>query len=471
MEAVLCQGCLEKEARIADLERRVAELERRNRQLAELVRQHLGELPPPPTTPARAAPEFTRPLPKKKSGKKRGGQQGHPPRLKQLLPPERVDLVVPFRPTRCDACGAALPEDAQPDDPAPTRHQCAELPPVRATITEYQGHFRTCNCGHVQHAAIPAALKAESVGPQLAALLSYLVGVHHVSKRGVEEIVEDVLGVPISLGKVSALEQEMSAALQAPFEEAVAEVRAAPVKHVDETGWKLAGVKRWLWAAATKSVAVFLIHARRNLTALGLLLGERIIGIVHSDRWRVYNAIPVTQRQLCWAHLRRNFEKKLEQGAEAKALAEVFLAIHDAVFQRWHLFRGGGCSREELADNMEPLAIAMHAMLSEGQAHGDEKTVRLCTALLQLEPALWTFVTEEGVEPTNNHGERVQRQAVLWRKCCFGCQSERGCRFVERLLTVVQTLRLQKRSVLSYLTEAIQAYRAGHQAPKLVAVG
>lgn len=465
MDAPICQGCVERDARIADLERRVAQLE-------TLLRQLLGQVPPPLSGTPRGQADLPKPEPKKPSGKKAGGQPGHPPHLKKLLPVERVTQVVPYVPTHCECCQAKLPAPMGPNERQPTRHQVAELPVIRADIIEHQGHYRTCpNCRHVTHAPIPAEVRAESVGPKLAGALSYLVGVHHVSKRGVEEIVEDVFEVPISLGKVSALEQEVSAALKPAYDEAVAHVRAAPSKHVDETGWKKAGRKRWLWVAATSTVAVFLIHARRNLVALTTLLGQTILGFIHSDRWKVYNQIPLEQRQLCWAHLRRNFEKWLDRGALGKAAAEAFVAIHDEVFKAWHLFRGGGCDRDKLVTTMTPLALALRQLLVMVSQSAEAKLARLGARLLELEPALWTFVTEEGVEPTNNQGERVQRLAVIWRKCCFGCHSESGCRFAERLLTVVQTLRLQKRSVLKFLTAAITARRPGRAAPKLLPAG
>jgi transposase len=472
MDAPICQGCVEREARIADLERRVAEQDLRIRQLEDLVRKLLGQLPPAPEATARVMEDLPKPEAKKPSGRKAGGQPNHPPHLKKLLPLERVTNIVMHVPKYCECCQASLPAKAAADDPEPSRHQIAELPTLRAEITEHQGHYRTCpRCHHVTQAAIPAEVRAESVGAKLTGMMSYLVGVHHVSKRGVEEIVEEVFEVPISLGKVAALEQEMSEALQPAHKEAVAEVRAAASKYVDETGWKKAGRKRWLWAAATKLVVVFLIHARRNLIALKTLLGETIVGFIHSDRWKTYNDIPTSQRQLCWAHLKRNFEKWLKRGEKGKAVAEAFLAIHHEVFKVWHLFRGGSCDREELVKHMVPLVLSLRQLLVMMITSGEEKLARLGRNLLKLEPALWTFVVEEGVEPTNNHGERVQRLAVLWRKCCFGCHSESGCRFVERLLTVVQTLRLQKRSVLDFLTKAIQAHRTGGSSPKLVANG
>jgi transposase len=122
---------------------------------------------------------------------------------------------VPYVPTYCECCQAKLSAEAGPQDPEPTRHQMAELPVIRAEVTEHQGDYRTCpKCLHITHAPIPAEVRGESVGPKLSATMSNMVGVNRVSKRSVEEFVEEIFEVPISLGKVSALEQETSEALK-----------------------------------------------------------------------------------------------------------------------------------------------------------------------------------------------------------------------------------------------------------------
>jgi transposase len=457
MEQPQCVGCRERDARIAALEARLAELEAR-----------VGK----PPSPSRSAPALPKSPPKKPSGKKPGAQPGHPAYLKELLPPERVNRTVSYLPQECEHCHRPLPKEAGPHDPPPTRHQVAELPELAAHITEYQGHARTCPCcGTVTRAAIPEDVCAHSIGPRLTAALSYFAGCHGVSKRGVEEISETMFQAPIALGTIVNLEQEMSTALAAAHHEAVEAVRQAPVKYVDETGWKQAGRKRWLWAAATTTVAVFMIDVFRNVTALRKLLGPTLSGILCSDRWRAYDHVELLQRQVCWAHLKRNWEKMRERGGKAKIIAEGCLSVQKRVFELWHLFRGGGCSRRQLDDRMAPLLLDLLEVLHAGRRCRDRKTKRFCDRLLTVYAALWTFVVVEGVEPTNNHVERAQRRAVLWRRRSFGCHSAAGCRFVERILTVVQTLRLQRRSVLGFLYEAITAHRSHRQGPKLVLEG
>ncbi len=457
MDVPECAGCRRRDEEIAALKAEVAEL---TRKLDELMRR----LPPPP----RPQERYPQAPAKKATGKKAGGQPGHPPHLKELAPPERVNDTIVFVPERCRKCQAALPQQASADDPPPTRRQVAEVPVMAAEITEYQGQARVCPCcGETTRATIPAEVCATSIGPRYSAILSYLAGAHGVSKRGLEEISAAIFDAPLSLGTVSNLEQEMSSALATPHAQAIEAVRQAAVKHADETGWKQAGQKRWLWVVATTQVAVFMIHKLRGAAPLVRLLGQTLVGILCSDRWHAYTIYALDKRQLCWAHLKRNFEKLAERGGTAKKIADAALDVQRRVFEVWHLYRGGGCSRRDLMDRIEPLEVELVRILSRG-AHGkDKKTARFCTRVYNVQEALWTFAREEGVEPTNNHAERVQRTAVLWRRRSFGCQSADGCRFVERILTVVQTLRLQRRSVLAYLTAALTAHRAAEPSPRL----
>jgi transposase len=458
-----CPGCRERDQAIAELREQIAAL---RAEVASLARK-LDERPQPPRGPAGMSPAPA----KKPTGRKRGGQPGHPPHLKELVPAERVDRIVPLVPDVCTGCRADLSAVPTAADVAPLRHQVAELPELAARITEYQAHARICpDCGRLNQAAIPASIRRRSLGERLTAVLAYLVGSHGVSKRGVEEIAHDVFGVQVALGSVANLEQEVSAALEPAHQEAMAHVRAGPVKHLDETGWKQAGKKRWLWVAATGTVAVFLIDRLRNAVALSKLLGTAVAGVLCSDRWRAYDDHPLERRQLCWAHLKRNFEKHLERGGKAKQVAEAALDITRRVFEAWHLYRGGG-SHPALDETIAPLMLEMLGVLQSGLRSRDARLKRFCARLLTQYPAMWTFVVIDGVEPTNNHAERVLRRAVLWRRRSFGCQSDAGCRFAERVLTAVQSLRLQGRSVVAFLQESLAAHRAGLVGPSLLAGG
>jgi transposase len=340
---------------------------------------------------------------------------------------------------------------------------------MAAQVTEYQGQARTCPCcGALTHAPIPEDLKRHSIGPRLAATLGYLAGSHRVSKRGLEEITEDVFDIPLSLGTVARLEGQMSEALAPAHAEALQAVRDADVKNVDETSWKLAGRLCWLWVAATATVAAFLIHARRGWEALAALVGETAQGFVGSDRWSAYTKLSPWCRQICWAHLRRDFQKLVDRGGAAARLGKKLQRVADRVFEEWHLFRGGTFGRRALQNHLDGEARALERLLRAGRRCADAKAAAFCENVLGLLPAVWRFVVTEGIEPTNNHAERLLRRGVLWRKNAFGCSSAAGCRFVERMLTVVQTRRLRGRSVLRYLYEALVAHRNGLPAPSLL---
>jgi transposase len=469
MTPVACPGCQQRDACIQELEQRVAQLEAMLRDLQARLGTNATNSSLPPSANPPGAPK---PVSKQPTGKKRGAQPGHPPLLRQRLPPQRVNRAVVFAPQHCDRCHETLPALASPDDPEPTWHQVAELLTVAAEVVEYQGHYRTCPCcGTLNHASIPQDLKAHSIGPRLAATLVYLAGRHHVSCRGLEEIAQDVFEVPVSLGTVAHLQQQLTAALAPAHLQALTAVREAPVKNVDETSWKLAGKLCWLWVAATSTVAAFLIHARRGSGGLAALLGEPVQGLVCSDRWSAYGRLSPWCRQVCWAHLKRDFQKLVDRGGPSVPLGQALLQVTEQVFHEWHLFRGGGCDRRELQQRLDGSARQLERLLRKGRCCADSKAATFCENVLALLPAVWRFVVTDGVEPTNNHAERLLRRGVLWRKHAFGSASVGGCRFVERLLTVVQTRRLQGQSVLSYLYEALVAHRHGLPAPSLLPAG
>jgi transposase len=461
MDEPTCAGCRGLLKRIAELEARLRELE------SQLGRNASNSSIPPSANPLQAPP----PVRKKPTGRKPGGQPGHSAHLRVRLPEERLtEPTVHYWPEFCEACHDDLPVAPGPEDPEPHWHQVVELPEIPVQVTEYQAHGRTCpNCGHVTWARIPEQIRAHVCGPRLTATVTFLSGVLHASKRGIEDFIETVCRVPIALGTISNLEQEMSSALADAHAQAQQAVQQADCKNVDETGWKKAGQKRWLWGAATALAACFVIAPTRGASGLAALLGKKIKGIITSDRWSVYGQLKLGLRQLCWAHLKRDFQKLVDRGGDAKDIGEMGLDAVDVVFGLWHAFRGGGLSRRQLQRQIPLVRQTLREWLELGCACKDTKAAAFCANVLAVEPALWTFVRQEGVEPTNNHIERLLRAGVLWRKNAFGCHSEAGCRFVERMLTVVQTLRLQKRPVLEFLYESLLAHRYAQKAPQLLA--
>ena len=480
MDGPDCAGCRQRDAIIAALTTKIATLEQQVADLHELVvrqSQRLAELESRLKTnssnssqpPSADPPSAPKPPAKPPSGRKPGGQPGHPGHARVRLP---ADQIVPYVPTHCEHCQSPLPAEPSADDPPVRWHQVAELPEMLAVVTEHQAQGRTCpNCQQVTWGQIPAAVLAHGFGPKLTGTIAFLSGFCHASKRIMEDVVKTLFGVPMSLGSVSNAEAEVAAALEQPYGQAQAAVQAAAVKNADETGWAKAGKLCWMWMAVASGVALFKIVAGRGRAALRALLGESIRGTVGSDRWTAYGIIDLLHRQVCWAHLKRDFQKWVDWGGETLGIGQAGLEAVSRLFAAWRDFRQGALDRPGLQAALEPVISDLRAALEAGRSCSVKKAGRFCRNLLDVYPALWTFARVEGGEPTNNVAERTLRLAVIWRKISFGNHSESGCRFVERILTTVQTLRLQNRQVLAYLRDAVAAHRVNHPAPALVAMG
>jgi transposase len=304
-------------------------------------------------------------------------------------------------------------------------------------------------------------------GPRLTATVAVCTGVYHLSKRTTAGLLADLFGVPLAVGSVTACERAASAAVATPVVQAVRHVRAQPVIHVDETGWRQRRQRAWLWVAATTLVTVFLVHARRGTGAARTLL-RGTAAILVTDRWRAYQAWPLARRQLCWAHLRREWVAFTERGGTAWRVGHALRAETRAIFTLWHRVRDGTLPRVRFQAAMGPHRRRVEAWLRRGTACRHAKTAATCREVLALAPALWTFVDVPGVEPTNNAAERPLRPAVLWRRKSFGTHSAAGSRFAERLLTVAATLKAQQRNIVDYVTQACVAALHESPAPSLL---
>src|SRR6266511_1603128 len=429
------------------LEARVAELERR------LQRSSRNSSLPPSQDPPSAPPRPRRPG----SGRMRGGQPGHEGRYRGLLPPERVEEVVEHWPRLCRTCAHVFDGQELVDAAEPRRHQVAELPPIAVRVTEHRLHAVRCPaCTSRTRAELRREVPRSAFGPRLQAAVVTLTVRNRVSRRDTSELARELFGVELATGSVDAIVQRAGEALAAPHTRLEQEIKSAPVVNIDETGWKTAGGGRTLWGALTSKSAVFRIAAGRHAFEARMLLGERFAGIVGSDRWRGYDYLDPNQRQLCWAHLLRDFTAHSEGMAEQRKFGDAGLRIARDLFAAWDSFQAGG-DRARLQAQIAQLQDKLRALLE----HAARKSPRtkyhrlFARNLLKRWPALWTFTHTDGVEPTNNHAERGLRGAVIYRKLSLGNQSEQGERTIERLLSTSVTCRLRKQSLYAYLTQAI----------------
>ena len=449
---------------IDGLERQILELRQQVQDLkARLDQNSTNSSKPPSTDPI----GVKRRPPEPPSKKRRGAQKGHPRRMRALVPSERVASVTDCKPTECRRCGHPL----SGEDVEPRRHQVAELPPIEPEVHEYRLHRLCCpRCQSVSCGTLPAGVPRLWFGPRLHAALSVLSGAYRLSKRQVAQLCSDLLGLTISLGMIAKLERITADVLEHPVAELAERVQEAEAANIDETGWREGGRKAWLWVVVTAVGTVFRIVRSRAGAVAAELLGEQPKPIVISDRFPGYEWIALESRQICWAHLRRDMQAMIDREGDGAEVGRRLLWQSDKLFEAWHKARDGTIRRSTFLQTVSWLRPMVRSTLESGALCACPKTATTCGELLRLWDCLWTFTRVEGVEPTNNAAERALRHAVIWRRTSGGTDSEAGSRFVERMLSVVATCRLQGVDVLGYLTRCFKARLDGQSAPSLIPV-
>jgi transposase len=452
-------------ALVGRLEQRIVELAQQVQDLKARLDQNSTNSSKPPSTDSIGV---KRRPPTPPSKKRRGGQEGHPRRMRALVPPERVASVTECKPTACRRCGHTL----FGEDSEPLRHQVAELPPIEPEVHEYRLHRLLCpHCKTTTRGALPDGVPRTAFGPRLHAVLSVLSGAYRLSKRQVAQLGSDLLGLTISVGMIAKLERITAEVLEHPVAELAEQVKAAEAANIDETGWRENGCKAWLWVVVTTvGVAFRIVRSRAGAVARDLL-GEEPKPIVISDRFPGYEWIKLQSRQVCWAHLRRDFQAMIDRNGDGAEVGRQLLWQSNKLFESWHKVRDGTIRRSTFYQHLAWLRPMVRSSLEHGSRCECPKTVTTCGELLRLWDCLWTFTRVDGVEPTNNAAERALRHAVIWRRISGGTDSEVGSRFVERMLSVVATCRQQERSVLGYLTRCHRACLLGTRAPSLLDTG
>ena len=369
--------------------------------------------------------------------------------------------------TAAGSCAHVFAEPERVDAAGPSRRQVAELPSIAVRVIEHRLHRVCCPaCADGDGGRVSRRVHGAAFGPRLQAAVVTLAVRNRVSRRDTTELARELFGVELSTGSVDAIVQRAGEALAAPHTRLEQKLKAASVVNIDETGWKTAGGRRTLWGALTAQTAVFRIAAGRHGCEARMLLGERFAGIVCSDRWGGYDYLDPTRRQLCWAHLLRDFIAHSEGMGEQQRFGDDGLQIAHELFAAWDAYQHDG-DQARLRTQTAPLEAKLRALLE----HAARKSPRtkyhrvFAKNLLNRWPALWTFTHTDGVEPTNNHAERGLRGAVIYRKLSLGSQSEQGERTIERLLSASLTCRLQKRSLFAYLTDVLTANIRGDPIP------
>jgi transposase len=366
-----------------------------------------------------------------------GAKPGHPGHRQVLLTPTEVVEIMP------DVCGCG-----QQEFPATTpyhTHQVIELPEIQMAVTHVMLHEGHCpGCGRLLKAELPAEYRY-GYGPRFTALIGELSGNQRGSRSAVQEFCTSVLRVPISRGAIQRAVDRVSEAITPHYEAIAGKARSTKVNYIDETAWYQHGVLTWLWVMVNTTVALFTVQASRDKTAFAALI-ERWAGLLVSDGNGVYQHW-VHGRQTCLAHLIRR-----ARGLSERKEPELAKFGHRAMVELQRLVHWA--TAPPTAGDVQTWYARMVHLLADHRQRGDEAGT-LARTLEREMGALWTFVVEEGVEPTNNRAERALRFAVLWRKLMHGTYNEKGDRWVERILSLRETCRLRGIPTFPVLVEAV----------------
>jgi len=453
---VVVEVLLRMDRRILQLEARVEKLER------ELKKSSRNSSRPPSSDPPSVPPRG-----RDRSGRKRGAQDGHEGHGRPLLPAWAVDEVIEHWPVRC-RCGHTFSDRERVAVGDPARHQVEELPPINVRVVEHRCQRLRCSaCGTRTRAALPNEVAHSCFGPRLEAAVATLSVRNRVSRVDTVEFCEELFAARISSGTVEAILERAGRALAVPHEDLLERLRGAPVLNMDETGWRTAGARRALWGVFDSEHAYFSVESDRSEGHAKELLADTK-AIITSDRWWAYTHLPLKRRQLCWAHLRRDFKAHSEGLAAEREFGEHGLALCERIFWAWEVYQHTSDQRQlqrairSLQRTYKPIIRSYAAKRAR-----NKRCRGMARNLLKAWPALWTFAAHDGVQPTNNHAERSLRSAVIYRKLCLGSQSQDGEQRTAQLLSAHTTCRLQQRSLFAYLTDTITAHARGHPAPLL----
>ena len=419
----------------------------------------------------------------KGTGRKRGGQKGHPGRGRDLLPSEKCAEGHDHLPDRCGSCGTCL--EGAKEGAAPWRHQIVDIPPVTPIVIEHRLHQLLCpHCNAATRAVLPAGVETGGYGPRLTALVGRLCSTYHLSHQKIQRLLDEAFGVQISTGGISCIRRRLNDFLEYPVGEALLWLQAQPILQADETSYRVGNADGnnpedrggWLWVVGNQWVRVFDLRLSRSSAVAQQLIGEAYSGILNCDRYGAYNFLSLLQRQFCWAHLRRDLIAMAERSGVSREIGQELLALQEDLFSLWHAWQDGSISRLALEVAATGIRQAFGAKLEWAVDLGVRpsettplaRTLGTCRALLKNFTALWTFLAHPDVEPTNNASERALRSAVIARKLSLGVQSEWGGQLVARLLSVTTSLEQQGRAAMDFLMELMVAHREGRPLPSLI---
>lgn len=459
--ATLLERALADNLRLAQENLRLADELARLRDEHNDLRRRLEQSSLNSNTPPSADPPHKRTQrPKRpRSSKKQGAQPGHKGhRFLPLTPDKIVDVLPPS----CHCCNAPL----KGQDPAPHTHQVIDIPPFKPEVIDYKLHRLTCGCGAQTKASLPAGVPHQHFGPRVRALYIYLIANFRMSRRQAQEMLHTVVGTKVSLGTLNESEGQVSECLTPTHDEIKEQINQSDLIHVDETGWYKNGELYWLWYAGNKDLSYFKIEKSRSKNSAFSIL-EKTKGIKVTDRFPAYTIINPEERQLCWAHLKRDFVKLegVKYGLEKKDSGKKLLELTQNLFKLLSEHENDW-KQQEVQEKILDIKGTIRFILC--QTEGREKKRSWINRIINEYDQFWTWMNHPHVPLTNNEAERSLRHGVILRKITFGNKSDRGLDFTEALLSVVQTLKKRGRPILDYLESVFDAMIRKQAIPQLL---
>lgn len=425
---------------IERLEQRISELEER----LNTNSKNSSQSPSKDTTKSKNKLKSLR----RKSGKKRGAQKGRKGKSRKLVSSDKVSHFVQCSiPSTCE-CGCQIRNEGY------KRHQVEDIPEhIEVEVTEYQLHQGRCRgCGKRYSGNLPQGTPLGRFGPRVIGLMSLLSTRYRLSRSLVKGLVKEIFNLDISIGTVSQKEFIVSSAVKSAYEELKKKVRESPVRYADETGYSQEEKPGQAWVMCSDKGTVFMLHPSRGKKAAKMLLGENTSLFTTTDRYSSYEWLDPQKRQVCWAHLKRDFTRISQREGPPGKIGTSLLQSTRILFELWNSCH----SLEQLQQKITHIQNHVLVDLHLGAKCTHQKTQGTCNKILQLKAALWNFTKVKGVEPTNNISERALRQLVIHRKLSFGTKSYRGSKFIERAFSLVETHRNNRENLSSLFQNSIQ---------------
>ena len=443
---------------VAECHALIEQLLARVQALEERVNLNSNNSSRPPSSNGPAHPNRAQ---RRASQRKRGAQPGHKGHSRAMLDESEVDRLIDCRPQAVCECGAAI----QPDDGPPQRHQVFDVPPLRATVEEYRLHSGRCRgCGKRHRGALPAGVPQGQLGSRALSLIGVMATRYHLTQRKIGHLLDQLMGLRFSIGAISQAHGKVAEALKAPVAQAVTSLASAPALWMDETHYKRESTSRWVWAAVQPKLAVFALYPSRARYVIADIIGKHCTAAITTDRYAAYAFIGVERRQICWAHLLRDFNRIAQRAGAAGQIGRRLHALGLVMFRK----RDKG---QLQGPTLQGLQRRLQAALTRGSTQrACSRTARTCDNILKLWPALWTFTTNPALAPTNNAAEQALRSSVLRRKISGPSRSLRGDRFIARGFTAHETCLRQGRDLWQFLHGAVHAFIAGTAPPSLLPV-